>query len=201
MIQRSAHLKALKRLVAHHPVVALLGARQVGKTTLARELVWSRKGLTHFFDLESTADLSRLADPLLALSPLRGLPTCCAKALKLWPDVLLTTSFPGSLCQNLPKAKQICSGFEVVFLVRLPREVTSKAMNGGESSFELSLNGTFPSWGSRSRALRLIVSGQCLRTITPRSGTVRNSRAHSAFRTIPCGATSTHLKGHSWYEA
>ncbi len=73
MIQRPAHLNALKRLVSHHPVVALVGARQVGKTTLARELAWSRKGLTHFFDLESTADLARLADPLLALSPLRGL--------------------------------------------------------------------------------------------------------------------------------
>ena len=73
MIRRPAHLNALKRLVSHHPVVALVGARQVGKTTLARELAWSRKGLTHFFDLESTADLARLADPLLALSPLRGL--------------------------------------------------------------------------------------------------------------------------------
>ena len=73
MIRRPAHLNALKRLVSHHPVVALVGARQVGETTLARELAWSRKGLTHFFDLESTADLARLADPLLALSPLRGL--------------------------------------------------------------------------------------------------------------------------------
>ena len=73
MIQRPAHLNALKRLVSHHPVVALVGARQVEKTTLARDLAWSRKGLTHFFDLESTADLACLADPLLALSPLRGL--------------------------------------------------------------------------------------------------------------------------------
>lgn len=67
MIKRSAHLKELNRLLSHNPVVALLGARQAGKTTLARELARSRKAPTHFFDLESTAD------PLLALSPLRGL--------------------------------------------------------------------------------------------------------------------------------
>ena len=73
MIKRSAHLRELKGLLSHNPVVTLMGARQVGKTTLARELARSRKGPTHFFDLESTADLSRLADPLLALSSLRGL--------------------------------------------------------------------------------------------------------------------------------
>lgn len=54
-------------------MVGLLGARQVGKTTLARELAKRRRGPTHFFDLESSADLARLADPFLTLSALRGL--------------------------------------------------------------------------------------------------------------------------------
>ena len=73
MIPRDAHLGAVERLLRDNPVVALLGARQVGKTTLARLLAQRRRGPTHFFDLESTADVARLADPLLALSPLKGL--------------------------------------------------------------------------------------------------------------------------------
>ena len=73
MIERRQHLNALRKLIAGNPVTALLGARQVGKTTLAREFSGRRSGPVHFFDLESSSDLARLADPLLALSGLRGL--------------------------------------------------------------------------------------------------------------------------------
>ena len=73
MIHRDAPLKAVQRLLRSSPVVALLGARQVGKTTLARQLSRHRRGPTHFFDLESSADAARLADPLLALSSLKGI--------------------------------------------------------------------------------------------------------------------------------
>ena len=68
MIERRQHLNALRKLIAGNPVTALLGARQVGKTTLAREFSRQRSGAVHFFDLESSSDLARLADPLLALS-------------------------------------------------------------------------------------------------------------------------------------
>lgn len=72
MIERSSHKRAVERLLRANPVVALLGARQVGKTTLAKEIAEGRRNAT-FFDLERAADVARLADPELALEPLRGL--------------------------------------------------------------------------------------------------------------------------------
>jgi predicted AAA+ superfamily ATPase len=73
MIPREHHLRRLKLLLREFPVVALLGARQVGKSTLARQLVSTRRGRTTWFDLENPVDQSRLADPGLELRPLRGL--------------------------------------------------------------------------------------------------------------------------------
>jgi uncharacterized protein len=72
MIPRPTHEQALRTLLRQFPVVALIGARQVGKTTLAREIASTRRSAT-VFDLERPADLARLASPELALSPLRGL--------------------------------------------------------------------------------------------------------------------------------
>ncbi len=73
MIQRIGHLSNLQRLLSRNPVVGIIGARQVGKTTLASQLIEARAGRSTTFDLESPADRARLADPLLALQDLRGL--------------------------------------------------------------------------------------------------------------------------------
>ncbi len=48
------------------PAVVLLGARQVGKTTLALEI--ARKQAAVYLDLESEADLARLSEPELYLA-------------------------------------------------------------------------------------------------------------------------------------
>ena len=72
-VPRTHHLRQLKLLLREFPVVALLGARQVGKSTLARQLAASRRRPAAWFDLENPADLARLADPGLELRPLRGL--------------------------------------------------------------------------------------------------------------------------------
>lgn len=71
MIERGSYLVQAKRALIHSPVVSLLGPRQVGKTTLARQLASGRRAT--LFDLEAPADLARLSAPMLALEPLRGL--------------------------------------------------------------------------------------------------------------------------------
>jgi predicted AAA+ superfamily ATPase len=73
MVERARHVRRLQQLLRQYPVVAVLGARQVGKTTLARALAARGERPATFFDLERRADRARLADPDLALAPLRGL--------------------------------------------------------------------------------------------------------------------------------
>lgn len=73
MIPRPQHLEELRRLLKAYPVVAILGARQVGKTTLAQALMSSHRGASRRFDLEDPRDLALLADPMLTLAGLRGL--------------------------------------------------------------------------------------------------------------------------------
>jgi predicted AAA+ superfamily ATPase len=72
MIDRYKELDTLNRLLRTYPAVGIVGARQVGKTTLAKTLVKIlKKPVTHF-DLENPEDMARLKDPMLALKDLRG---------------------------------------------------------------------------------------------------------------------------------
>ena len=73
MVPRVAHRRTVSRLLEQSPVVAILGARQVGKTTLALEVAKRRRGPSMVFDLEHPQDRAALADPLRVLEPLRGL--------------------------------------------------------------------------------------------------------------------------------
>lgn len=73
MIDRAGQRAALLSRLRRYPVVGLLGARQVGKTTLAKSVVRVWQAPVTAFDLEDPAHLARLADPALALSPLKGL--------------------------------------------------------------------------------------------------------------------------------
>jgi predicted AAA+ superfamily ATPase len=73
MITRSRHTAAIRRLLDQFPIVGILGARQVGKTTIARQIGETYPGPVTRFDLRDLDDLAKLTDPGLALGALRGL--------------------------------------------------------------------------------------------------------------------------------
>jgi predicted AAA+ superfamily ATPase len=70
-IPRRFLLKQVRAALARSPVTVLTGARQSGKTTLARELL--PEDSANYFDLEDAVSLARLDEPRTALEPLRGL--------------------------------------------------------------------------------------------------------------------------------
>ncbi len=88
MINRKAEILNLKALLKRHPVVGIIGARQVGKTTIAREFIKTIKEETVYFDLENSEDLSRLADPMLALKNLKGL--VVIDEVQCYPEIFQT---------------------------------------------------------------------------------------------------------------
>ncbi|MFH0898316.1 MAG: ATP-binding protein [bacterium] len=69
MFKRENYLQKIEQNFRVHSVCAILGPRQVGKTTLARVFVQEKMGgIARFFDLENPLDLARLDNPMLALS-------------------------------------------------------------------------------------------------------------------------------------
>lgn len=72
-IPRTPELGILEARIRSNPVVAILGPRQCGKSTLARQFA-RRRGPNdvHYFDLEDPRDMERLAQPLLTLEAISG---------------------------------------------------------------------------------------------------------------------------------
>jgi hypothetical protein len=68
VVNRTDERRKLGLLMETFPVVAIVGPRQCGKSTLARTF-----DAAHFFDLENPRDLARLDQPQLALEGLTGL--------------------------------------------------------------------------------------------------------------------------------
>lgn len=71
MIDRITDIGLVRLALKRSRVVALLGPRQCGKTTLARQFV--RTDSLNYFDLEDPLSLARLSEPATALRPLKGL--------------------------------------------------------------------------------------------------------------------------------
>ena len=71
MITRDGYLEEVRTGLGRGPVVALIGPRQCGKTTLARQLMAA--GEAGYFDLEDPATSLSLDNPMSILSALTGL--------------------------------------------------------------------------------------------------------------------------------
>jgi len=70
-IERKALVERIEAALRRQPICVLLGPRQCGKTTVARQLAQRRKA--HWFDLETAAGMRALENPEQALSELEGL--------------------------------------------------------------------------------------------------------------------------------
>lgn len=73
MLNRNEELKELDGLLNRHRVVGIIGARQVGKSTLVDEYLKTVSEPTHTFDMENPDDQARLSEPMLALRELKGI--------------------------------------------------------------------------------------------------------------------------------
>src|SRR6202158_5836012 len=71
MIDRKTDGRLVRTALKRTRVVALLGPRQCGKTTLARQFVPAHS--LNYFDLEDPQSMARLTEPETALRPLKGL--------------------------------------------------------------------------------------------------------------------------------
>ena len=71
MIDRATDIALIRTALRRSRVVALLGPRQCGKTTLARQFV--PVDSVNYFDLEDPQSIARLTAPDTTLRPLKGL--------------------------------------------------------------------------------------------------------------------------------
>ena len=78
----------IKHRLQHNPVVAILGPRQCGKTTVALQIVKPMKKSV-YLDLENPADLAKLDDPLAFFS-LHEDDLICLDEIQRAPDLFIT---------------------------------------------------------------------------------------------------------------
>ena len=96
MIRRSAYQHSLQRALARNPVVALLGPRQAGKTTLARQLL--PPDHPNYFDLEDPLAAGLMENPKTVLEGLRGLVVLdeAQREPRLFPVLRVLADRPGN---------------------------------------------------------------------------------------------------------
>ena len=102
-VPRNRLTERLTDVLKRFPVVGLIGARQVGKTTLARQIAATSSGPVTVFDLEHPGDVARIAEPMLALERLTGLVVIdeVQRRPDLFPALRVLADRPGVPCRFL----------------------------------------------------------------------------------------------------
>lgn len=122
-IKRTTDLKEIQHYLETFPAVAILGARQCGKTTIAQEFEFD-----HYFDLENPVDLGRLDNPKLALENITGL--IVIDEIQLKPDLFPLLRY---LIDNHPKQKYLILGSASRDLIHQ----SSESLAGRIANYEL----------------------------------------------------------------
>ena len=153
ILTRKNLLNSIGERLKHSQCVALLGPRQVGKTTLARQFAETWRGEAHFLDLEESATRTLLQkEPEQVLAPLKGLVVIdeIQKAPSLFevlrplcdrPDRKASYLLLGSASWELVKGVSESLAGRIQFV-----DVSgfSLAEAGAEHQFDLWLRGGFP---------------------------------------------------------
>jgi ABC-type cobalamin/Fe3+-siderophores transport system ATPase subunit len=115
-------------------VTALLGPRQAGKTTLARQIV--PQDSPAYFDLEDPTSLARLDEPMTALGALRG--TVVIDETQRRPDLLrqASESLAGRL-ETIRQERPVSDRVTAVPLAELASAGASAVMAPGMSGRRL----------------------------------------------------------------
>ena len=112
MVERKKEIDHIRKLQSVFRVTAILGARQTGKTTLAKQL-----NSDHYFDLENPADLAALDNPILALGDLTG--TIVIDEIQRRPELFPVLRY---LTDNRPRQNFIILGSASRDLIRQSSE-------------------------------------------------------------------------------
>jgi len=100
MILRESDINEIKNRIHNFKVTAIVGPRQSGKTTIARQFK-----ATEYFDLENPRDMARLENPQMALEKLNGL--IVIDEVQRKPDIFPLLRF---LVDSNPRQKYLILG-------------------------------------------------------------------------------------------
>lgn len=123
MIERKIEFQEISKHIANFRITALLGPRQCGKTTLARQFA-----ADEYFDLENPRDLARLENPQLALENCTGL--IVIDEIQRKPDLFPLLRY---LVDYIPEQKYLILGSASRDLIRQ----SSESLAGRISYFTL----------------------------------------------------------------